>query len=44
MACVGSRAEDLCATALSLAKLGIQADAALLARMKEIRAGLREPW
>ena len=38
------RAEDLSATALSLAVSGVEPDEAVSARMRAVRAGLAEPW
>lgn len=38
------RAEDLAATATSMAVNGVEPDAALMARLKSIRAGLGDPW
>ena len=38
------RAEDLAATCASMALRGVEPDAALWARLREIRAGLRDPW
>jgi tetratricopeptide (TPR) repeat protein len=38
------RADDLCATCVSLAGSGIAAPAPFLARIAEIRAGLVDPW
>ncbi len=38
------RADDLVATCLSMALAGAEPDAALLARMTSIRAGLGDPW
>jgi tetratricopeptide (TPR) repeat protein len=38
------RAEDLSATALSLASSGTEPDDAIAARLRAVRAGLIEPW
>jgi len=38
------RAEDLVATCRSMARRGVAPDAELLARIKEIRDGLKDPW
>jgi hypothetical protein len=38
------RAEDLCATLVSMARHALEPDAALWAEMRAIHAGLREPW
>ncbi len=38
------RAEDLAATCCSMARVGVEPDAALWARIKEIRGGLVSPW
>lgn len=38
------RAEDLSATALSLASSGTEPDDAIAARLRAVRAGLAEPW
>ena len=38
------RAEDLATTTASLARTGVEPDAAMWARLREIRAGLKDPW
>jgi tetratricopeptide (TPR) repeat protein len=38
------RAEDLAATCCSMARVGLEPDAELLARIREIRSGLADPW
>jgi len=38
------RAEDLVATCLSIAQSGLQPSDELLARIREVRAGLSDPW
>lgn len=38
------RAEDLVATCLSMAKSGVKPGDELLARIREVRAGLSDPW
>ena len=38
------RAEDLSATALSMASSGVEPDDAVAARLRAVRAGLAEPW
>lgn len=38
------RAEDLAATAASMAVRGFEPDATLAARLRAVRAGLRDPW
>jgi len=38
------RAEDLTETCISMAVRGVQPDERLLTRIRQIEAGLREPW
>lgn len=39
-----TRAEDLAATCSSMARAGVEPDDKLFARLREIRAGLKDPW